>query len=81
MGLLIALAPQFFPIPFAIKTIRVGGQQDLWDLPQRLTELNGQLLLIVGYGSIGREPRPPRPRFRYPRLGRHPFRKRRSHLC
>jgi phosphoglycerate dehydrogenase-like enzyme len=31
------------------------GQQDLWDRPQRLTELNGQLLLIVGYGSIGRE--------------------------
>jgi phosphoglycerate dehydrogenase-like enzyme len=27
----------------------------LWDKPQRLTELNGQLLLIVGYGSIGRE--------------------------
>src|SRR5436309_2769250 len=31
------------------------GQQDLWDKPQRLTELNGQILLIVGYGSIGRE--------------------------
>ena len=31
------------------------GQQEIWDQPQHLTELNGQLLLIVGYGSIGRE--------------------------
>jgi phosphoglycerate dehydrogenase-like enzyme len=30
-------------------------QQELWDKPQHLTELNGQVLLIVGYGSIGRE--------------------------
>jgi phosphoglycerate dehydrogenase-like enzyme len=27
----------------------------LWDKSQHLTELNGQILLIVGYGSIGRE--------------------------
>jgi phosphoglycerate dehydrogenase-like enzyme len=31
------------------------SQQELWDKPQHLTELNGQLLLILGYGSIGRE--------------------------
>ncbi|HXL22371.1 MAG TPA: D-2-hydroxyacid dehydrogenase [Candidatus Dormibacteraeota bacterium] len=30
-------------------------QQELWDKPQHLTELNGQVLLIVGFGSIGRE--------------------------
>jgi phosphoglycerate dehydrogenase-like enzyme len=31
------------------------GQQDMWDKPQHLTELNGCVLLIVGFGSIGRE--------------------------
>jgi phosphoglycerate dehydrogenase-like enzyme len=29
--------------------------QDLWDKPQHLTEIKGSVLLIVGYGSIGRE--------------------------
>jgi phosphoglycerate dehydrogenase-like enzyme len=29
--------------------------QALWDRPQHLTEINGSVLLIVGYGSIGRE--------------------------
>jgi phosphoglycerate dehydrogenase-like enzyme len=29
--------------------------QVLWDRPQHLTEINGSVLLIVGYGSIGRE--------------------------
>ena len=27
----------------------------MWDKPQHLTEMNGSVLLIVGYGSIGRE--------------------------
>jgi len=27
----------------------------LWDKPQHLTELNGKVLLIAGFGSIGRE--------------------------
>jgi phosphoglycerate dehydrogenase-like enzyme len=31
------------------------AQQALWDLPQHLTELNGRLLLIIGFGSIGKE--------------------------
>jgi phosphoglycerate dehydrogenase-like enzyme len=31
------------------------AQQQLWDKPQQLTELNGKILLIVGYGSIGIE--------------------------
>jgi phosphoglycerate dehydrogenase-like enzyme len=31
------------------------AQQEIWDQPQHLTELNGKVLLIVGYGSIGRE--------------------------
>lgn len=54
MGLLVALARNF-PDSVRHQDRAHWGQQDLWDLPQRLTELNGQLLLIVGYGSIGRE--------------------------
>src|SRR5713226_1806764 len=54
MGLLVALARNF-PDSVRHQDRSHWGQQDLWDKPQRLTELNGQLLLIVGYGSIGRE--------------------------
>jgi phosphoglycerate dehydrogenase-like enzyme len=54
MGLLIALARNF-PDSVRHQDNSHWGQQDLWDKPQRLTELNGQLLLIVGYGSIGHE--------------------------
>jgi len=54
IGLLLALARNF------ADTVRHQdrahwGQQDLWDEPQHLTELNGRVLLIVGFGSIGRE--------------------------
>jgi phosphoglycerate dehydrogenase-like enzyme len=54
MGLLVALARNF-PDSVRHQDNSRWGQQDIWDKPQRLTELNGQLLLIVGYGSIGRE--------------------------
>ena len=54
MGLLVALARNF-PDSVRYQDRSRWSQQDLWDMPQRLTELNGQLLLIVGYGSIGRE--------------------------
>jgi phosphoglycerate dehydrogenase-like enzyme len=54
MGLLVALARNF-PDSVRHQDRSHWGQQDLWDEPQHLTELNGQLLLIVGYGSIGRE--------------------------
>jgi phosphoglycerate dehydrogenase-like enzyme len=54
MGLLVALARNF-PDSVRHQDNSHWGQQDLWDKPQRLTELHGQLLLIVGYGSIGRE--------------------------
>src|SRR5260370_29736012 len=54
VGLLVALARNF-PDSVRHQDRSHWGQQDLWDQPQRLTELNGQLLLIVGYGSIGRE--------------------------
>lgn len=54
MGLLIALARNF-PDSVRQQDRARWSQQELWDLPQHLTELNGQLLLIVGFGSIGHE--------------------------
>ncbi len=54
MGLLFALARNF-PDSVRHQDRSHWSQQDLWDKPQHLTELNGQVLLIVGYGSIGRE--------------------------
>jgi D-2-hydroxyacid dehydrogenase (NADP+) len=54
MGLLIALARNF-PDSVRQQDRAQWSQQALWDLPQHLTELNGQLLLIVGLGSIGHE--------------------------
>jgi phosphoglycerate dehydrogenase-like enzyme len=54
MGLLLALARNF-PDSTRHQDRSHWGQQDLWDQPQRLTELNGQVLLIVGFGSIGHE--------------------------
>jgi D-2-hydroxyacid dehydrogenase (NADP+) len=54
MGMLLALARNF-PDSVRHHDRSNWGQQEMWDLPQRFSELNGQLLLIVGYGSIGRE--------------------------
>src|SRR5260370_2422652 len=54
VGLLVALA-RTCPDAVRERVRSYWGQRDLGDKPQRLTELNGQLLLIVGYGSIGRE--------------------------
>jgi D-2-hydroxyacid dehydrogenase (NADP+) len=54
MGLLLALARNF-PDSVRHQDRSNWGQQEIWNLPQQLTELNGQLLLIVGYGSIGRQ--------------------------
>jgi D-2-hydroxyacid dehydrogenase (NADP+) len=54
MGLLLALARNF-PDSVRQQDRSHWSQQELWDKPQHLTELNGQILLIVGYGSIGRE--------------------------
>jgi D-2-hydroxyacid dehydrogenase (NADP+) len=54
MGLLLALARNF-PDSTRHQDRSHWGQQAMWDMPQRFTELNGQILLIVGFGSIGRE--------------------------
>ena len=53
-GLLLAMARNF---PDAVRNQDLGkwSAQELWDKPQHLTEVNGKLLLIIGYGSIGRE--------------------------
>ncbi len=54
IGLMVALARNF---PDAVRYQERGywSQGELGSAPQGLTELNGKLLLIVGFGSIGRE--------------------------
>jgi D-2-hydroxyacid dehydrogenase (NADP+) len=54
MGLLLALARNF-PDSVRHQDQARWAQQELWDKPQHLTEVNGKVLLIVGYGSIGQE--------------------------
>jgi phosphoglycerate dehydrogenase-like enzyme len=54
MGLLLSLARNF-PDSTRHQDRSHWGQQDTWDKPQHLSELSGQVLLIVGFGSIGRE--------------------------
>jgi len=54
MGMILALARNF-PDTVRFQDAAKWAQQDLWDKPQHLSEINGSLLLIVGYGSIGRE--------------------------
>src|SRR6266403_1381645 len=53
MGLLLALARNF-PDSVRQQDRANWSQQELWDKPQHLTEINEKVLLIVGYGSIGR---------------------------
>ena len=53
MGLLVALARNF-PDSVRHQDRAIWSQQILWDKAP-ITELNGKILLIVGYGSIGRE--------------------------
>jgi D-2-hydroxyacid dehydrogenase (NADP+) len=54
MGLMIALSRNF-PDSVRYQDRAHWGQQEISSHPHPLTELNGQLLLIVGFGSIGRE--------------------------
>jgi phosphoglycerate dehydrogenase-like enzyme len=54
MGLILAMARNF-PDSVRYQDQSKWSVQVLWDRPQRLTEINGRVLLIVGYGSIGRE--------------------------
>src|SRR6202162_1355671 len=54
IGMMLALRRNF-PATLRQQEKAVWSQQELWDKPQHLAEVNGTLLLIVGYGSIGRE--------------------------
>ncbi len=54
IGMMLALARNL-PDSVRLQDKQEWGQQEIWDRPQRLTELSGQLLLIVGFGSIGQE--------------------------
>jgi D-2-hydroxyacid dehydrogenase (NADP+) len=54
MGLILAMARNF-PDSVRYQDQSKWSVQDLWDKPQHLAEINGSMLLIVGYGSIGRE--------------------------
>ncbi len=54
VGLMLAMARNF-PDSVRQQDRAQWAQQALWDLPQHLTELNGRLLLIIGFGSIGKE--------------------------
>jgi D-2-hydroxyacid dehydrogenase (NADP+) len=54
MGLMVALARNF-PDCVRYQDRAQWGQQQVSSYPHPLSELNGQLLLIVGFGSIGRE--------------------------
>jgi phosphoglycerate dehydrogenase-like enzyme len=54
MGLILAMARNF-PDSVRYQDQSKWSVQDLWHKPQHLTEINGSVLLIVGYGSIGRE--------------------------
>jgi D-2-hydroxyacid dehydrogenase (NADP+) len=54
VGLMIALA-RHFPDSVRYQDRARWSQIEVSSQPGPLTELNGQLLLIVGYGSIGRE--------------------------
>lgn len=54
MGLILALARNF-PDSVRFQDRAAWGQQQLWDMPQHFAEINGRVLLIVGFGSIGKE--------------------------
>lgn len=54
LGMLIALA-RYFPDAVRYQQERRWAQQEIWDKPLRPRELAGQVLLIVGFGAVGRE--------------------------
>jgi len=54
MGMILALARNF-PDSVRFQDQAAWGQQQLWDMPQHFSEINGRILLVVGFGSIGKE--------------------------
>lgn len=53
LGTLIALARRF-PDCFRYQQRGTWAQGELWDAPVRPRELSGQVLLVIGFGEIGR---------------------------
>ena len=72
LGMLLALARNF-PDSVRGQDRAKWAQQEIWDKPQHLTELNGKVLLIVGYGSIRREVAKRAKAFDVQGLGREPL--------
>ena len=54
LGMLVALA-RHFPSAFRHQMECRWAQQEIWDQPLRPRELMGQVLLVVGFGAVGRE--------------------------
>jgi phosphoglycerate dehydrogenase-like enzyme len=54
LGTIVALARRF-PDCFRYQQQTRWAQQELWEAPVRPRELRGQVLLFVGFGSIGQE--------------------------
>ena len=54
LGTIIALARRF-PSAVRYQSWHHWAQQEIWDEPIRPRELPGQVLLLVGFGAIGRE--------------------------
>jgi phosphoglycerate dehydrogenase-like enzyme len=54
LGMLLAMARRF-PSALRYQAQRRWAQQEIWDEQVRPRELQGQLLLFVGFGEIGRE--------------------------
>ncbi len=54
LGMIIAMARRF-PDAFRCQAQGRWAQQEVWDGPPHPRELQGQVLLIVGFGSTGRE--------------------------
>jgi D-2-hydroxyacid dehydrogenase (NADP+) len=53
LGMLVAMARRF---PDCLRSQEQArwAQQELWDLPVRPRELHGQILLLIGFGAVGR---------------------------
>jgi phosphoglycerate dehydrogenase-like enzyme len=54
LGMIIAMA-RCFPDALCYQLQGRWAQQEIWDAPVRPRELQGQLLVIVGFGAIGKE--------------------------
>lgn len=54
LGVMLAMARRF-PDAFRYQARSHWAQQEIWDAPIHPRELQGQLLLLIGFGAVGRE--------------------------